>query len=141
MSNQHQQSRANAARAALSAREQTNDDLATRIQDHLADLGHLCDAENLIFTDILARALRHWAVERIDPNSLAAGPTVEIGIGSEGLPDKPKNVPASPCRRRAGLPDRSSLHPTHPPPGPHSSGPFHLSETLHELAPPLRLRP
>ena len=38
MSNQHQQSRANAARAALSAREQTNDDLATRIQDHLADL-------------------------------------------------------------------------------------------------------
>ncbi len=56
MSNQHQQNRANAARAAFSAREQTNDDLATRVQDHLTDLGHLCDGENLIFTDILARA-------------------------------------------------------------------------------------
>ena len=101
MSNQHQQNRAAAARAALSAREQTNDDLATRIQDHLTDLGHLCDAENLIFTDILARALKHWAVERIDPNSLAAGPIVEIGIGSEGLPGKPKKRPGKPMPKKS----------------------------------------
>ena len=101
MSNQHQQNRATAARAALSAREQTSDDLATRLQDHLTDLGHLCDAENLIFTDILARALKHWAVERIDPNSLTAGPTVEIGIGSEGLPDKPKKRPGKPMPKKS----------------------------------------
>ena len=101
MSNQHQQNRANAARAALSAREQSNDDLATRIQDHLTDLGHLCDAENLVFTDVLARALRHWAVERIDPNSVAAGPAVEIGIGREGLPPPPKPVKRPDKRKKS----------------------------------------
>jgi hypothetical protein len=101
MSNLHQQTRAAAARAALAARPDAGEDLATRIQDHLADLGHLCDAENLAFTDILTKALRHWSIERIDPNSLAAGPTVEILIGTEGLPDKPTKRPGKPMPKKS----------------------------------------
>jgi hypothetical protein len=101
MANAHQKTRADAARAAFSQRLTENEDLATCIQDLLTDLGHLCDVEKLSFTDILKKALRHWAIERIDPNSLAAGPTVEILIGTEGLPEKPKKRPGKPMPKKS----------------------------------------
>ena len=56
----------------------------------VCDLGHLSDDNKLDFVAILTRALRHWQVERIDPASVAEGPVVEIYIGAEGLPPKPK---------------------------------------------------
>ncbi len=65
-------------------------DLKDAIKDILVDIGHLCDAENIGFVDALKRALNTWAVERIDPDSLADGPAVEITIGAEGLPPQPK---------------------------------------------------
>jgi hypothetical protein len=67
-------------------------DTATSVKDLLVDLGHLCDAEQIDFAEILKRALNAWAVERIDPLSVADGPVVEIYIGTEGLPPKPKPV-------------------------------------------------
>ena len=101
MANAHQKTHADAARAALSVKPETSEDLNTRIQNHLTDLGHLCDVEKLSFTDILKKALRHWAVERIDPNSLAEGPTVEILIGTQGLPEKPKKRAAKPIPKKS----------------------------------------
>jgi hypothetical protein len=69
-------------------------DLTTSIKDLLVDLGHLCDAENIDFVESLKRAINTWAVERIDPTSVADGPVVEIYIGTEGLPPKPTKKPA-----------------------------------------------
>jgi hypothetical protein len=87
----HAKSRAAEASAALAARsEAQGDDLPASIQDLVCDLGHLCDESKLDFVAILTRALRHWQVERIDPASVAEGPVVEIYIGTEGLPPKPK---------------------------------------------------
>ena len=62
----------------------------TSVCDLLVDLAHLCDAESLEFVEIVTRAIRHWQVERIDPASVLEGPVVEIYIGKEGLPPKPK---------------------------------------------------
>ena len=67
-------------------------DVATSVKDLLVDLGHLCDAEGLDFVTQLKRAINSWAVERIDPTSIANGPVVEIYVGTEGLPDKPKPI-------------------------------------------------
>jgi hypothetical protein len=87
----HAKTRAAEALAALAARGAAQgDDLPTSIQDLVCDLGHLSDDNNLDFVAILTRALRHWQVERIDPASVAEGPVVEIYIGAEGLPPKPK---------------------------------------------------
>ncbi len=87
----HAKSRAAEASAALAARGAAQgDDLPTSIQDLVCDLGHLCDEAKLDFVAILTRAIRHWQVERIDPASVAEGPVVEIYIGAEGLPPKPK---------------------------------------------------
>ncbi|MBJ7532950.1 hypothetical protein JDN40_02320 [Rhodomicrobium vannielii ATCC 17100] len=101
MTNAHQQQRAAAARSILEAAQGENKDLAVSIQDHLTDLGHLCDGEGLSFTDILAKALRHWSVERIDPNSILEGPTVEIFIGTDALPDKPQKRPGKPMPKKS----------------------------------------
>jgi hypothetical protein len=65
-------------------------DLKDTIKDILVDIGHLCDAENIDFVMALKRAINTWAVERIDPHSVADGPAVEIVIGTEGLPPLPK---------------------------------------------------
>lgn len=62
------------------------------ISELLTDIGHLCDQEKLDFVERVQKALRVWSVERIDPNSVAEGPVVEIYIGSEGLPPKPEPV-------------------------------------------------
>ena len=87
----HAQTRAAEAFSALAARgEAQADDLPTSIQGLVSDLGHLCDENKLEFVEILTRAIRHWQVERIDPASVAEGPVVEIYIGTEGLPPKPK---------------------------------------------------
>jgi len=51
----------------------------------------------------LKRAVNTWAVERIDPESLADGPAVEITIGAEGLPPKPKPV-KRPSKRKKSRP-------------------------------------
>jgi hypothetical protein len=82
--------RAHKARTAIAAcNADPGEDLATSIKDLLVDLGHLCDAETIDFAETLQKALRWWQVERIDPNSVAEGPAVEIYIGTEGLPPKP----------------------------------------------------
>ncbi len=57
-------------------------DLKDSVKDILVDIGHLCDAENIDFVTALKRAINSWAVERIDPTSVADGPTVEVVIGS-----------------------------------------------------------
>jgi hypothetical protein len=100
----HAKTRAAEALTALAARsEAEGDDLPTSIQDLVCDLGHLCDESKLDFVGILTRAIRHWQVERIDPASVAEGPVVEIYIGTEGLPPKPK--PAKrPNRRKKSRP-------------------------------------
>jgi len=67
-------------------------DVATSVKDLLVDLGHLCDSEEIDFVETLQKALNAWAVERIDPLSVADGPVVEIYIGTEGLPPKPTPV-------------------------------------------------
>ena len=66
--------------------------LKDTVKDILVDFGHLCDAENIDFVMALKRAINTWAVERIDPHSVAGGPIVEIVIGTEGLPEKTKPV-------------------------------------------------
>jgi hypothetical protein len=101
MSNVHQQTRAASARAALAASQDGSEDLPLLLRNHLTDLGHLCDAEKLSFTEILAKAIRYWAVERIDPNSIAPGPDVQILIGTEGLPEIPKKKPGKPMPKKS----------------------------------------
>ncbi len=90
MTKPHHEIRAEAARKALDAyASDASADFATRIQDLITDLGHLCDFEKLDFVERLRPGIRHWAVERIDPNSIVEGPVVEIYIGTEGLPQPP----------------------------------------------------
>lgn len=67
-------------------------DLAASVSDLLVDLAHLCDAEGVDFVERVKKAINAWQVERIDPASVASGPVVEIYIGAEGLPPKPKPV-------------------------------------------------
>ena len=82
---------ADKARQAIAACDfDPQSDLKDTIKDILVDIGHLCDAESIDFVAALKRAINSWAVERIDPESLADGPAVEIAIGAEGLPEKPK---------------------------------------------------
>jgi hypothetical protein len=78
-------------------------DLKESIKEILADFGHLCDAETIDFVALLQRAINSWAVERIDPMSTAEGPVVEIYIGREGLPEKPKPV-TRPDKRKKSRP-------------------------------------
>jgi hypothetical protein len=76
-------------------------DLDTSIKDLLVNLAHLSDAENINFVETVQKALKIWQVERIDPNSLAEGPVVEIYIGTEGLPDQPKSAPRPPKPKKS----------------------------------------
>ena len=87
------QEHADSARKAIAACEfDPGQDLKTSVSDLLVDIAHLCDAESLDFVEIVTRSIRHWQVERIDPASVAEGPVVEIYIGKEGLPPKPKPI-------------------------------------------------
>ena len=98
----HAKTRAAEASAALAARGAAEGaDLPASIQDLVCDLGHLCDENKLEFVEILTRAIRHWQVERIDPASVAEGPVVEIYIGTEGLPPRPKPVKRSDKRKKS----------------------------------------
>ncbi|MGO9546855.1 MAG: hypothetical protein ACLPPF_18920 [Rhodomicrobium sp.] len=76
-------------------------DLPTSVKDLLVDLGHLCDAEDIDFVESVKKALNAWQVERIDPTSVADGPVVEIYIGTEGLPPKPKPVKRPDKRKKS----------------------------------------
>ncbi len=76
-------------------------DVTTSVKDLLVDLGHLCDAEHIDFVESIKKAINTWQVERIDPTSVADGPVVEIYIGTEGLPSKPKP------KKRASKPRKS----------------------------------
>jgi hypothetical protein len=76
-------------------------DLATSVKDLLVDLGHLCDASTIDFVEIVKKALNAWQVERIDPTSVADGPVVEIYIGTEGLPPKPKPLKRPDKRKKS----------------------------------------
>ncbi len=88
------ETRAEAARQALESYvSDASQDLETRIADLVTDLGHLCNAEKLDYLEVLRRGIRHWAVERIDPNSTLPGPTVEIVISVYGLPEPPTAKP------------------------------------------------
>ena len=98
------QEHADGARKAIAACDfDPAQDLETSIKDLLVDLGHLCDTEGLDFVERIKKALNTWAVERIDPTSVAEGPTVEIHIGTEGLPTKPKPV-KRPSKRKKSRP-------------------------------------
>lgn len=90
------------ARKAIAACEfDPHQDLASSVKDLLVDLGHLCDAEGLDFIERLKKAINSWAVERIDPMSVADGPSVEIVIGAEGLPPPPKPVKRPDKRKKS----------------------------------------
>ncbi len=85
---------ADKARKAITACDfDPHQDLPTSIKDLLVDLGHLADAEGLDYVELVKKAINSWQVERIDPNSLADGPSVEITIGTEGLPPPPTSKP------------------------------------------------
>ncbi len=87
------QEHAGQARRAIAACDfDPHQDLATSVLELLACLGHLCDAEGVDFVKRVKKAISTWAVERIDPNSVAPGPAVEIVIGTEGLPEPPAPV-------------------------------------------------
>jgi hypothetical protein len=72
----------------------SDQELGECVREALINIGHLCDAERIDFVRALKGALNSWAVERIDPNSVEAGPTVtvEITIGAQGLPAEPKAI-------------------------------------------------
>jgi hypothetical protein len=94
MAKPHHQNRADHARRILdAARMPGARTLEDRIFEHLIDLGHLCDASGLGFVEQLKRAIRFWAVERVDPDSTLPGPVVEIVIGTDGLPLPPSPGP------------------------------------------------
>jgi hypothetical protein len=98
------QEHADKARKAIAACDfDPHQDLAASIKDLLVDLAHLSDAEGIDFVETVKKALNAWAVERIDPLSVADGPVVEIYIGTEGLPPKPKPV-QRPDRRKKSRP-------------------------------------
>lgn len=99
--NKEHADRARQAIAACGFDPQT--DLKDTIKDILVDVGHLCDSESIDFVAALKRAINTWAVERIDPESLTDGPVVEITIGAEGLPPKPKPV-KRPSKRKKSRP-------------------------------------
>jgi hypothetical protein len=91
MTKPHHEVRAEAASQALDVHQpDKSEDLETRIKDLITDLGHLCSFEHLDFLAALKSGIRHWVVERIDPNSTVPGPRVEITIDVQGLPDPPK---------------------------------------------------
>jgi hypothetical protein len=99
MTKPHHEIRAEAARQALDVHQpDKTEDLETRIKDLITDLGHLCSFEHLDFLATLKSGIRHWAVERIDPNSTIPGPTVEITIDVQGLPDPP--MAKAPLKRK-----------------------------------------
>ena len=96
------QEHAEKARKAIAACDfSPHQDVATSISDLLVDLGHLCDAETIDFVERIKKALNTWAVERIDPASVADGPVVEIYIGTEGLPPPPKPVKRPDKRKKS----------------------------------------
>jgi len=86
----HQLNTDTARQAIAACRYDPGHDRETSIKDLLVDLGHLSDLEGIDFVELLKKALNSWAVERIDPASVAEGPVVEIYIGKEGLPSPPK---------------------------------------------------
>jgi len=93
---------ADKARKAIAACEfDPHQEVATSVKDLLVDLGHLCDAEEIDFAEMVKKALNTWSVERIDPMSVADGPVVEIYIGTEDLPPKPKPVKRPDKRKKS----------------------------------------
>ncbi len=95
---------ADEARKAIAVCEfDPHQDLATSVSDLLVDLAHLCDAEDIDFVERVKKAINAWQVERIDPNSIAAGPSVDIVIGADGLPPKPTPV-KRPGKRKKSRP-------------------------------------
>ena len=102
MSKPLNQEHAETARKAIAAcKFDPHQDVATSVKDLLVDLGHLCDAETIDFVDRVKNALNAWAVERIDPASVAEGPVVEIYIGTEGLTPPPKPVKRPDKRKKS----------------------------------------
>jgi hypothetical protein len=83
------QEHAKARKAIEACNVDPHQDLSTSIKDLLVDLGHLADAESLDYVDLVKKAINAWQVERIDPTSLATGPSVDIIIGADGLPPPP----------------------------------------------------
>ncbi|MGC1585993.1 MAG: hypothetical protein WA791_09845, partial [Rhodomicrobium sp.] len=90
------------ARKAIAACDfDPHQDIATSVSDLLVDLAHLCDAEAIDFVERVKKAINAWQVERIDPTSIADGPVVEIYIGTEGLPPKPKPLKRPDKRKKS----------------------------------------
>ena len=111
MAKTHHNLHADDARRAVDAyTSKSLKDLEGSIADLIADLGHLCMAEQIDFLAAVMAGIRHWAVERINPNATRPGPTVEVTITVQGLAPrtKPKaRDPAKPKRSRAAR-DRPS---------------------------------
>lgn len=97
----HQVHNDTARQAIAACKYDPGQNLEASVKDLLVDLGHLCDAEQIEFIECLKKALNAWAVERIDPGSVAAGPVVEIYIGTEGLPPAPKAVKRPDKRKKS----------------------------------------
>ena len=99
------QERADTARKAVAACDfGPHEDPSTSIKDPLVDLAHLADAEGLDYVDLVRKAINAWQVERIDPTSLATGPSVDIIIGAEGLPPPPAPKPRKTKPKKVRVP-------------------------------------
>ena len=103
MTKSHYDLHADDARRAVDAyTSDASKDLEASLADLIADLGHLCMAEQIDFLGALNIGIRRWAVERINPSGTRPGPTVEITITVHGLAS-----PAKPKARRTAKPKRS----------------------------------
>lgn len=103
MTKSHHHLHADDARRALEAyKADASKDLEMNIADLITAIGHLCMLEQIDFLAAVNGGIRHWAVERINPNGTPPGPTVEITIMVHGLAP-----PSKPVARRSAKPKRS----------------------------------
>ena len=55
-------------------------DAENAVCDLIADLGHLCDRENVDFLAVLETAVGHWLAEQRDPDGIDHLPRVAVTV-------------------------------------------------------------
>lgn len=58
------------------------DAIGDTVTDLMSDIGHLCDAKELDFLALLAKAIGDWKLEQTNPESVDVRPTVKIEVVS-----------------------------------------------------------
>jgi hypothetical protein len=101
MAKTHHDLHADDARRAVDAyTSEASKDLEDAIADLIADLGHLCMAEQIDFLAALNSGIRRWAVERINPTAKRPGPTVEVTISVQGLAPRTRPKARDPAKSK-----------------------------------------